>query len=397
MKIIERPEYLKQLIAVINTPDIKVITGIRRSGKSILLNCFKKYLIKELQNKANIIHIDYNSASSKSLLDSDSLYQYIESQYKNNKQNFVLIDEVQMCPDFEKTINYLHAQQKYQIYITGSNAFLLSSDLATLFTGRTYEIEVYPFSFKEYLKYFQSNDLEKAFQNYVLEGGMAGNFVYDNLEEKYKYLRGVYDTLIVQDINNRHEIRNKALLANVSDFLMDNISNQTSARNIANATSANNTENSDKTISNYIQYLIEAFAFYRVRRYDIRGKRYLASQDKYYLADHAFRFAKLGSRNMDYGRIYENIVAIELMRRGYDIYIGTLYQKEIDFVATKRNEIIYIQVADDISHPDTLHRELSSLLSIKDAYPKIIIANTRHDEYTKDGVQIIDLAHWLAK
>lgn len=396
MKIIERPEYLNQLTAVIGTPDIKVITGIRRSGKSELLKSFIKYINNEIRDKANIIHVDYNLKSTKPLLDSDTLYNYVEEKYDKNKQNFVLIDEVQMCPDFEKAINYLHALQKYDIYITGSNAFLLSSNLATLFTGRTYEIEIYPFSFKEYLKYFEQNNLEEAFNNYVLEGGMAGAFPYDGLKEKYNYLEKVYDTLIVRDINNRYEIRNKALLDDVSNFLMDNISNQTSARNIANMTSPDNTETRDKTISNYIQYLIEAFAFYRVRRYDIRGKKYLASQDKYYLADHAFRFAKLGSKNMDYGRIYENIVAIELLRRGYDIYVGALYNKEIDFVAMKRDEVIYIQVSDDITNPETLDREMSSLLGIKDAYPKMIIANTKHDEYTKDGVRIVDLAHWLA-
>ena len=396
MKIVERPKYLYQLISVIGTPDIKVITGIRRSGKSELLKSFIKYINNKIGDRANIIHIDYNLKSTQPLLDSDALYDHIEKEYKEDKQNFVLIDEVQMCPNFEKAINYLHALQKYDIYITGSNAFLLSSDLATLFTGRTYGIEVYPFSFKEYLSYFRQDNLEEAFNKYVLEGGMAGTFLYDNLKEKYKYLENVYDTLIARDINTRYEIRNKTLLEDVSNFLMDNISNQTSARNIANMTSPNHTETRDKTISNYIQHLIEAFAFYRVRRYDIRGKKYLASQDKYYLADHAFRFAKLGTKNIDWGRIYENIVAIELLRRGYDIYVGTLYNKEIDFVAIKRNEVIYIQVSDDIANPETLDREMGSLLNIKDAYPKIIIANTKHDNYTKDGVKIIDLAHWLA-
>lgn len=399
MRIIERPGYLNQLTAVIGTPDIKVITGIRRSGKSELLKSFIKYVNNKIGDKANIIHVDYNLKSTKPLLDSDALYNYVEKEYKEGKQNFVLIDEVQMCPDFEKAINYLHALQKYDIYITGSNAFLLSSDLATLFTGRTYEIKIYPFSFKEYLEYFERDNLENAFNDYVLDGGMAGTYLYKTPEEKHNYLKSVYDTLIVRDIENRYDIRNQALLNSLSDFMMDNISNLTSLRNISNIISPteNGNEAKHKTIGSYVQYLTEAFAFYRVRRYDIRGKKYLASQDKYYLADHAFRFAKLGSKNMDYGRIYENIVAIELLRRGYDIYVGTLYNKEIDFVAMKRDEVVYIQVSDDITNPETLDREMSSLLSIKDAYPKMIIANTRHDEYTKDGVKIVDLAHWLAE
>lgn len=398
MRTIERPEYLKQLISVIGTPDIKVITGVRRSGKSVLLKKFGDYIEKTFGNNANIIRIDYNSDESEPLLEYHALYNFIEKNYNAKKQNFVFIDEVQLCPNFEKAINWLHNDEKYDIYITGSNAFLLSSDLATLFTGRTYAIEMYPFSFKEYLDYFKRSDLENAFSDYVIEGGMAGAYPYKTTLEKHKYVKNVYDTLIVRDINERYGIRNPMLMSKLSDFLMDNISNQTSARNIANVLSSSSDEEAnDKTIGNYIQYLTEAFAFYRVRRYDVRGKKYLASQDKYYLADHAFRFAKLGSKNIDYGRIYENIVAIELKRRGYDIYVGTLYNKEIDFVAMKRDEVIYIQVSDDITNPETLEREMSSLLSIKDAYPKMIIANTKHDEYTKDGVRIVDLAHWLAE
>lgn len=396
MKTILRPQYLDQLTSLVGTPDIKVITGVRRSGKSVLLKEFGQYIEKEFGKKANIIRVDFNSDSAEPLMEYHALYNYIEQNYEENKQNFVFIDEVQMCPNFEKAVNWLHNSEKYDIYITGSNAFLLSSDLATLFTGRTYEIEVFPFSFKEYLEYFQKDDLDAALKDYVLEGGMAGSYPYKTLEEKHHYVEHVYDTLIVRDIFKRYGVRNPALMTKLSDFLMDNISNQTSARNIANVLSSNSDDTNDKTIGNYLKYLTEAFAFYRVRRYDIRGKKYLASQDKYYLADHTFRFAKLGLRNMDYGRVYENIVAIELIRRGYDIYVGALYNKEIDFVATKRDEVIYIQVSDDISNPATLEREMASLLSIKDAYPKMIIANTKHDEYIQDGVRIVDLARWLA-
>lgn len=398
MKTIERPEYLHQLVSIIGTPDIKVITGVRRCGKSILLKEFEKYIKRTFGASANIVRVDYGSNKAEPLLEHHALYDFIEKNYQKGKRNFALIDEVQMCPHFEKAINWLHNDRKYDIYITGSNAFLLSSDLATLFTGRTYGIEVFPFSFKEYLRYFGKSNTEEDFNNYILDGGMAGAYLYKTIEEKHRYIENVYDTLIIRDINERYNIRNQALMNKLSDFLMDNISNQTSTRNIANTLSSSSSYDiNDRTIGNYIQYLIEAFAFYRVRRYDIRGKKYLASQDKYYLADHAFRLAKLGSRNMDYGRIYENIVAIELMRRGYNIYVGTLYNKEVDFVAMKRDELIYIQVSDDITNPETLDREISSLLSIKDAYPKMIIANTKHDEYSRDGVRIIDLAHWLAE
>lgn len=397
IKTIIRSQYLDQLISLIGTPDIKVITGICRCGKSVLLKEFGKYLKKTFGEKANIISVDYNSDEAEPLLEYHVLYHYIEKKYQKGKRNFVFIDEVQMCPSFEKAINWLHNDARYDIYITGSNAFLLSSDLATLFTGRTFEIEVFPFSFKEYLQYFGRQDLTPAFNDYLLEGGMAGAYLYKTLAEKHQYVANVYETLIVRDINERYKVRNQDLMNKLSDFLMDNISSQTSTRNIANILSTATSEINDKTIGNYLKYLTDAFAFYRVRRYDIRGKKYLASQDKYYLADHAFRLAKLGQKNMDYGRLYENMVAIELKRRGYSTYVGTLYDKEIDFVATKRDQVLYIQVADDISRPETLERELSSLLSVKDAYPKMIIANTKHDDYTVEGVKIVDLAHWLAQ
>ena len=372
-----------------------MITGIRRSGKSVLLKSFGAYLERELGNKANIISINYNSRESVDLLDNDKLYQYVEDRFARDKQNFVFIDEVQMCPQFERAINYLHEEQKFDIYLTGSNAFLLSSDLATLFTGRTFEMEVFPFSFAEYVRYFKVADPEKAFHDYTLRGGMAGSYVYNTEDEQLQYVENVFDTLIMRDIITRYEVRNTNLIESLANFLMDNIGNQTSARKIANVLSGAGSETSDKTIGNYIDYLTEAFAFYKVRRYDIKGKKYLASQDKYYLADHAFRYAKLGYKNMDYGRVYENMVAMELIRRGYEIYVGTLYNKEIDFVATKRNETLYIQVADDISRPETLEREVGSLLAVKDAYPKLVIANTKHDDYTYEGVRILDLARWL--
>ena len=394
MKIIKREKYLTKLINVMGTPDIKVITGVRRSGKSKLLEGFKEYIKSSLNNN-NIIHINFNLKEFDYLKNADSLYKYINEHYQNNKQNIVLIDEIQMCKDFEKAINWIHAEEKYDIYITGSNAFLLSSDLATLFTGRTFEIEIYPFSFKEYCTYHEYNDLNEAFEKYVLEGGMAGSYLYKTNEEKYLYLKDIYNALIIRDINQKYKIRNTKLLDELSDFLMDNIANIISVRSISRELTKNNKSVSDKTINSYIKYLCNAFAFYKVRRYDIQGKKYLSSQDKYYLVDPSFKYAMIGTKNMNYGRIYENIVAIELKRRGYEIYVGMLYNKEIDFVAMKKDEKIYIQVSDNISNDDTLKREVTPLLQIKDAYPKMIIARTYHDTYQYEGVKIIDISNWL--
>lgn len=396
MKLIDRTGYLQKLINVIGTPDIKVITGVRRSGKSKLLEAFKEY-VEETYVDANIIHINFNLTKYESYKDYHVLNDYIEQSYVKGKENFVLIDEVQMCPNFELTINNLHAMEKFDIYITGSNAFLLSSDLATLFTGRTFEVKVYPFSFNEFLQYYSLNDNYTAFDRYLKEGGMAGSYLYKEQEAKYDYIADVFDTLIVRDIRQKYKIRNRILMDRIVDFLMDNISNLTSARNIADALTNNKDKINHKTVGSYLEYLCNAFAFYKFRRYDIQGKRYLASNDKLYLSDHTFRYAKLGTKNLDVGRVLENIVAIELLRRGYEVYVGVLYKKEIDFVALKRSEKIYIQVSDNISDEKTFKREVEPLLQIKDAYPKMVIARTRSEEYQYEGIRIIDIADWLAE
>ena len=382
MKLIKR-EYLKDLIDVIGTPDIKIITGVRRSGKSKLLEMFKNYIIENIKNY-NIIGINFNLVKFDNLRDYISLNNYIEKQYIEGKNNFVLIDEVQMCKEFERTINSLHAEEKFDIYITGSNAFLLSSDLATLFTGRTYEIQIYPFSFKEFIEYFKYENIQDAFEKYVLEGGMSGSYIYNDVKQKYNYINEVYNALIVRDIQQKYNIQNIGLMDSLTEFLMDNVSNLTSYRKVANKLNENNINTNDKTISNYINYLCDAFAFYKIRRYDIQGKRYLSSVDKYYLVDQTFKYANLGTKNMNYGRIYENIVAIELLRRGYEVYVGELYNAEIDFVAMKMNEKIYIQVSDNISDDKTFEREVRPLLKIKDAYPKMIISRTRHEDYQEN-------------
>ena len=394
MKLIERKQYLNKLMNVVGTPDIKVITGVRRSGKSKLLEAFREKIESDNPN-CNIIQVNFNLPEYDNLLTYRALYNYVNEHYIEGKANYVFIDEVQMCQDFEKAVNGLHASEKYDVYITGSNAFLLSSDLATLFTGRTFEIKVYPFSFSEYMEYFGLKDSYEALDKYILEGGMAGSYLYKDPEAKYDYVADVFDTLIVRDIRKKYRIRNTQLMDRIVDFLMDNISNLSSARNIANTLGTMQEKIHHVTVGSYIQYLCNAFAFYKIRRYDIKGKKYLASNDKYYLSDHTFRYAKLGTKNMDYGRVLENIVAIELLRRGYEVYVGILYKKEIDFVAIKRSEKIYIQVSDNSSDEKTFKREVLPLLSIKDAYPKMVIARTRHEEYQYEGVKIVDIANWL--
>ena len=396
MRLIQRDFYLNKLKDVMGTPDIKVITGVRRSGKSKLLEAFMSY-VRANDPNANIIHINFNMNAFESLAEYHALNDHIENAYLPGKDNYIFIDEVQMCSGFEKAINSLHASEKYDIYITGSNAFLLSSDLATLFTGRTFEIEVFPFSFREFMQYFELTDQYAAFNRYIQEGGMSGSYLYKTPESKYDYISDVFNTLIVRDIQRKYRVRNMPLMERLCDFLIDNISNQTSTRSVAAAFTSEQVKTNDRTISAYIKYLCNAFAFYKIRRYDIQGKRYLSSNDKYYLSDHSFKYAKLGTKNADYGRMIENIVAVELLRRGYELYAGVLYKKEIDFVAIKRSEKLYIQVSGSIDDPDTFRREVDPLLKIKDAYPKMILTRTRQEAYQYEGVQIVDVADWLVE
>ena len=395
MKLIKRQDYLYELIELSGTPDIKVITGVRRCGKSKLMDAFAAHL-ETVDKSANIIHVNFNLTEFEGLLEYHTLENYAESRYVNGVNNYLLIDEVQMCPSFEKAINSLHAKEKYDIYVTGSNAFLQSSDLATLFVGRTYEVRVFPFSFKEFEAYYPDDNPYSSLTRYIKEGGMAGSYLYKNETQKFRYINNeVLNALIVRDILNKNRLHNEPLLHALIDYLMDNVGNITSVRSITNTVAADHANVDHKTVGKYIELLCRAFAFYRIRRYDVRGKKYLRSEDKYYLSDQSFRYARLGTRNMDHGRILENIVAIELLRRGYEVYVGVLYKKEIDFVAMKQGEKLYIQVANDISDPETFKREVSSLLQIRDAYPKILIARTYQPRYQHEGIEIIDASEWL--
>lgn len=393
MKLINRDFYLNKLLSVKDIPDIKVITGVRRCGKSKLMDALID-VISEDPN-TNIVRIKLNLKIFENLLKADELYKYIDEQYDKTKKNYLFIDEVQLCDGFERIINSIYEEERYDIYLTGSNAFLLSSDLATLFGGRVFEISLYPFSFKEYLAYFPSDDVDTAFDMFVKKGGMSGSYLYRTDEDAKKYINGIYRTTITKDILKKFKIENEDLLIMIGNFLMDNVGNQTSIRNVASKLTSGSYKTNDKTVGSYINCYCKSFLFYPIQRYDIKGKRYLETDKKYYLSDLSFRFSEIGTKNADYGHLYENIVAIELLRRGYEVYVGKLYEKEVDFVAIKEGHKIYIQVSDDISRKETLDRELSPLLQIKDAYPKILIARTKHEEVHSEGIKIIDIARWL--
>lgn len=395
MKIIERVDYQNYLWDVKDTRDIKVITGIRRAGKSEIMKSFVDRL-KMNDTSANVVYVDLSVLENESLLEYHHLYEWAKARHKVGMKNYLLIDEVQLCKHFELSINSLHSLGLYDIYLTGSNAFMLSSDLATLFTGRHIEIHVLPFSFKEFCAYYESDtDLQVLFDRYVVEGGLSGSYVYEKERDRKNYVKNVYHTILRRDLTEKYNLPDSKMLEQVTEYMMDNISNTTSSNNVSNCLTANGTITNHATIGSYLKYLCDAFVLYKVSRYDIQGKKYLQTLDKYYLADSGIRFAVLGRRNMDYGRVYENIVALELLRRGFSIYVGKLYQKEVDFVAMRGNEKIYIQVSDDISNTETFQRETAPLLKIRDAYPKMLIARTKHELYDYQGIMVFDLAHWL--
>lgn len=395
MKTIVRKNYLNRIIELKDTPDIKIITGIRRSGKSKLMQAYIEYLKINYDN-INIIFIDFMDLKFEEIKEYHALHSYVEQHYVAGKMNYLFVDEVQMCPKFELAINSLYSKGKYDIYVTGSNAFLLSADLATLFTGRYIELHVFPFSFQEYCEYYSDvSDKDKLFDEYSFKGGLAGSYLYPNDRDRVTYIKEVYETIVTRDLVQKYALPDTTVLQRLSEFLMDNISNLTSPNKVSQLLTANNVSTNHVTVRKYIKYLCNAFVFYDIKRYDIRGKKYLESSEKFYLCDTGIRYAILGSRNMDYGRVYENMVCIELLRRGYDVYVGKLYQKEIDFVAQRGSEKIYIQVSDNISAQETFEREYSPLLQIRDAYPKMIIARTRHPKYSYEGIVIYDIAEWL--
>lgn len=397
MKLIKRIDYLSVLKAMKDAPDIKILCGMRRAGKSKLMDEHVRF-IRKTKPRANIISIDMTLLKNERLKDYHILDEYIKACTKKAGVNYLFIDEVQMCPKFELVINSLHEERnvRYDIYLTGSNAFLLSSDLTTLFTGRHHEIKTYPFSFREFRRYFLAEkDIDRAFDRYVIEGGLSGSYLYKDESARVGYVREVYQTILRRDVVQRFKLPDSRVLERLAEFLMDNIGNVASANNVSSSLVADHVPTNHVTIGNYLGHLADAYLFHKLKRYDVRGRRCLEQSGKYYLMDHAIRYAVLGRRNMDYGHVYENIVCIELLRRGYEVYVGKLYQKEIDFVAMRGSEKIYVQVSDDISDGKTLARELEPLRKIRDSYPKLLIARTRHDETDRDGVRIIDIARWL--
>ena len=344
----KRDLYLNKLIQFKDKQFIKVITGIRRCGKSTLLKLFREYLLENDVSEKQIIYINFESMQFDDIKDYKLLYKYIKEHIATDSRTYLLLDEIQEVAHWEKAVNSFLVDFNVDIYITGSNAWLLSSELSTLLSGRYVEIKMLPLSFKEYMDFIEepSNDREKDFQAYLRYGGLPPIIeLNNNFDMIQSFLSGIYNTVLMKDIVQRNTVRDPALLDNLVRFLANNIGNSISTKKISDYLTSAGRKTTPATIDNYLQMLEKAFIFYKANRYDIKGKLYLKTQEKYYIVDTGIRNNLLGLRNMDYGHILKNVVYLELLRRGFDVYIGKIGSMEVDFIAVKANKKIYYQVS----------------------------------------------------
>ena len=395
MKILDRKEYKNRLIRLQETEKIKIISGIRGAGKSELLRSYQKWIESHLEG-ANILYLDMEDAQNAELKDGPSLLSYIEMKYEEKSKNFLIVEEIQHCKNFEKAMQSVYERKMFNIYLSSSNASFLYEDKTAFWDENSIELPIFPFSLSEYLRYYERKDPSSAILlGYLKYGGLSATFRFKFKEDKTEYIKELYNKKIKKDLRKAYGLKDSALLDSLLAYLMLHLSISTSASKISSLFKKNHLETNHITIGKYLQHLCAAFLLFKVKRYDIRKKVYLETADKYYMTDLGFRFALLEKEKTDWKGIYENLVAIEIRRRGYDIFVGKLYQKEINFVAMREKEKLYIQVTDEIEEGDKLAKALSPLRAIKDFYPKLLIANTGKDEFDVDGIRIMDLTKWL--
>lgn len=397
--MIIRENYLKKMIDAKDTEFIKVITGVRRSGKSTLLLMFKDYLINNGIKEDNIIYINFESAEFDDIKDYKDLYKYIKEKIKKGRV-YLLLDEIQNVKSWEKAINSFKVDFDIDIYITGSNAYLLSSELSTLLSGRYIEIKMYPLSFKEFLKFnnYDNTNLDDKFNEYLKYGGLpAITLIKDNDELVLSYLNGIYNTIVKKDIVDRNNIKDVALLENIIKYLATNIGSSVSAKKISDFLNSNKiTEKSNhQTVDNYLSMLEKSFIVYKANRTDVRNKSLLKTLGKYYISDTGIRNIILGFRNINEGHLLENVVYLELLRRGYSVNIGKSGDFEVDFVAENPNDIKYYQVAQTLANEEVKEREIRSLESISDNYEKIILTMDKTINKDYNGIKVMNIIDWL--
>ena len=398
--MIDRSDYLDVLKRFRDKDIIKVVTGIRRCGKSTLLDIYKEYLLNNGINENQIISVNLEDLKYNFITDYMSLYNYINDNLNLKRKNYVFIDEVQKITEFQKAVDSLYINKNVDLYITGSNANLLSSELATLLSGRYIEVKMLPLSFREYKSFYKNLTNDELYQKYISFGSLPFTTTLDTEDDVSIYLSSIYNDIIIKDVMTHKKITDETSLKSVANFALDNIGNLVSSNNIANTMTSDGKDINVRTVDKYLEGFVESFFLYKVSRYDIKGKQYLKTGEKYYVSDLGLRYFILGRKIGDYGHILENIVYLELIRRGYDVFIGKVDDYEVDFVAINDNGRLYVQVADTlkgIDENDTkiLERELRSLKKINDNYEKIILTSDKVPISNEEGIIIRNVLEWL--
>jgi len=393
ISLVQRKEYMNKLIKMKDEKIIRVITGVRRCGKSTLLVLFQDYLKQNGVTGDQIISINFEDMRYEPLLDYRNLYEYVSARLCGDKRTYIFLDEIQSVPEFQKVVDSLFIKDNTDIYITGSNAYLLSGDLATLLSGRYIEINMLPLSFSEYFE-LKGGAKRDAFTSFYKNGAFPQAALITDDEIRAEYIRGIYNTVLLKDIVARKRINDVELLESVTRFLFDNIGNIVSSKKIADSLTSYGRKTTSITVENYLIALMDAYILYKAPRYDIKGKQQLQSLEKYYVSDIGLRHAALGDRDRDIGRILENIVYLELIRRGFTVRVGKMDDKEIDFVATAGDQKIYYQIAASVLDPATFTREFEPLRSVRDHYPKFILTM---DELPsgRDGIKQVNIVDFL--
>lgn len=393
--MINRDNYLNKLIKFKDKELIKVVTGIRRCGKSTLFDIYINYLLENGVTQEQIIRLNLEDPIYHELDNYLKLYNYIKERMQPNQMNYIFIDEVQNVPEFQKAVDGLYIQKNVDIYITGSNAYLLSGELATLLSGRYVEIKMLPLSFKEYSLALPNENIDRLYQKYISIGSFPYTLKLDDIDDVDMYIKGIYDSIILKDIMARKNFQDMQMLRSIVNFMLDNIGNIYSTNKIADTMTSNGRKISVHTVESYLTALTESFILYKATRYDIKGKQYLKTGDKYYVADLGLRYFLLGRKEQGRGHILENVVYLELLRRGYEVYIGKVDEYEIDFVAINSKGIEYYQVAETVRNEETLNRELRPLDMIKDHYPKYLLTMDLDPETSYNGIRKVNVLDWL--
>ena len=392
-KLIERKEYLDFLIKLKDKNIIKVVTGIKRCGKSTLFELYKKYLFENGVKDEQIISLNFENPSDMKFSDWKDLYNYVNDKIDSKKMYYVFLDEVQILEHFEKAVA-LFLNKNIDLYVTGSNSYMLSGELATYLTGRYMQIHMLPLSFSEFLEYYGKENELKKYNTYIENGGFPYLLNLDNNNDLIRnYLDGIYNTILLKDVLSRNNVKDTLILESIIKFLFDNIGQIVSTNKISATLNSNNRKNSVNTIESYLSYLLDSYLIYKVSRYDIKGKEYLKTGDKYYVCDLGLRNYLLGSVK-DLGSILENVIFLELKRKGYQIYIGKYDDLEVDFVLKNNDGIKYVQVALSVRDEKTLARELNVLKKIKDNYPKYLIT-LDYDKVDHEGIRQIPALEFL--